>query len=120
MSWAKQATAPPVALLTLPTIQKVQSHSSLRKCGPTIAVDTENPIHMGFACLHAGMPTEGTDQVLAAAKKVQEMGADVVLAKLGTKGSMFIQKDEVLQQDIITADKVSTNPIVHVKQGDTG
>ena len=53
------------------------------------------------------MPTEGNDQVLAAARKVREMGADVVLAKLGTKGSMLIQKDEVLQQGIIKADKVS-------------
>lgn len=58
------------------------------------------------------MPTDGNDQVLAAAKRVQEMGADVVLAKLGTKGSMLIQTDKVLQQDIITADKVSTNSIV--------
>ena len=59
------------------------------------------------------MPTEGGDQVLAAAKKVQEMGADVVLAKLGTKGSMLIQKDEVLQQGIIKADKV-TAAAVHL------
>ena len=63
-------------------------------------------LHASCVCLHAGMPTEGDDQVLAAAKKVQEMGADVVLAKLGTKGSMLIQKDEVLQQGIIRADKV--------------
>ena len=64
-------------------------------------------MYEGPAYLHAGMPTEGNDQVLAAAKKVQEMGADVVLAKLGTKGSMLIQKDEVLQQGIIKADKVT-------------
>lgn len=65
----------------------------------------------GHVCV-VGMPTEGNDQVLAAARKVQEMGADVVLAKLGTKGSMLIQKDQVLQQDTITADKVRTEPIV--------
>ncbi|KAL3140697.1 hypothetical protein ABBQ32_005254 [Trebouxia sp. C0010 RCD-2024] len=53
-----------------------------------------------------GMPTDGHDQVVAAARHVQEMGAGVVLAKLGTKGSMLIQKDEVLQQGVIKADKV--------------
>ena len=56
------------------------------------------------------MPTEGHDQVLAAARCVQEMGAEVVLAKLGTKGSMLIQKDEVLQQDVIKADEVTPSP----------
>ena len=62
------------------------------------------------AHLHTGMPTEGHDQVLAAARRVQEMGAEVVLAKLGTKGSMLIQKDEVRQQDVIKADKVTPAP----------
>ena len=64
-----------------------------------------------YFALLAGMPTEDNDQVLAAAKRVQEMGVDVVLAKLGTKGSMLIQKDEVLQQGIIKADKVSVTAV---------
>lgn len=53
-----------------------------------------------------GMPTENKEQVEAAARKVQEKGVDAVLAKLGTKGSMLIQKDEVLNQSILKADKV--------------
>ena len=52
------------------------------------------------------MPTEGDEEVLAAARKVQAQGVDLVLAKLGTKGSMLIQEDQVLQQGIIKADKV--------------
>ena len=68
-------------------------------------------MYEGPAYLHAGMPTEGNDQVLAAAKKVQDMGADVVLAKLGTMGSMLIQKEEVLQQGIIKADKVNAKSL---------
>ena len=63
--------------------------------------------------MHAGMPTEGHDQVLAAARHVQEMGAQVVLAKLGTNGSMLIQSDEVLQQGIIKADKVDLHSMLH-------
>lgn len=53
-----------------------------------------------------GMPTENEDEVLAAARKVQEKGVDVVLAKLGTKGSLLVQTDKVVQQGIIKADKV--------------
>ena len=52
------------------------------------------------------MPTEDEDQVLAAARKVQEKGVDMVLAKLGTKGSLLVQTDKVVQQGIIKADKV--------------
>lgn len=56
--------------------------------------------------LPAGLPTETEEQVQAAARTVQEKGVDVVLAKLGTKGSMLVQKDEVLTQPIIKAEKV--------------
>lgn len=52
------------------------------------------------------MPTENEDEVLAAARKVREKGVDVVLAKLGTKGSLLVQTDKVVQQSIIKADKV--------------
>ena len=52
------------------------------------------------------MPTESKEQVEAAARSVQGKGMDIVLAKLGTKGSMLIQKDEILNQGILKADKV--------------
>ncbi len=52
------------------------------------------------------MPTESKEQVEAAARSVQGKGVDIVLAKLGTKGSMLIQKDEILNQGILKADKV--------------
>ncbi|DBA87623.1 TPA: hypothetical protein ACH3X1_004639 [Trebouxia sp. C0004] len=52
------------------------------------------------------MPTESKEQVEAAARSVQGKGVDIVLAKLGTKGSMLIQKDEILTQGILIADKV--------------
>ena len=52
------------------------------------------------------MPTETDEQVQAAARNVQEKGADIVLAKLGTKGSMLIRHGEVLTQSILKADKV--------------
>jgi hypothetical protein len=52
------------------------------------------------------MPTENKEQVEAAARSVQGKGVDIVLAKLGTKGSMLIQKDETLNQGILKADKV--------------
>ena len=54
----------------------------------------------------AGLPTETEEQVQAAARYVQEKGVDIVLAKLGTKGSMLIQKGQVLKQGILKADKV--------------
>ena len=52
------------------------------------------------------MPTESKEQIKAAARSVQGKGVDIVLAKLGTKGSMLIQKDEILNQGILKADKV--------------
>lgn len=52
------------------------------------------------------MPTESKEQVEAAARSVQGKGVDIVLAKLGTKGSMLIQKDKILNQGILKADKV--------------
>ena len=52
------------------------------------------------------MPTESKEQVEAAARSVQGKGVDIVLAKLGTKGSMLIQKHEMLNQGILKADKV--------------
>lgn len=73
-------------------------------------MSTKWPLTLSPAQLHAGMPTEGRDQVVSAAGHVQEMGAGVVLAKLGTQGSMLIQKGEVLQQDVIKADKVHPSP----------
>lgn len=67
-----------------------------------------SPFHALYVCMSfPGMPTENKEQVEAAARKVQEKGVDAVLAKLGTKGSMLIQKDEVLNQSILKADKVS-------------
>ena len=59
------------------------------------------------------MPTENKEQVEAAARKVQEKGVDAVLAKLGTKGSMLIQKDEVLNQSILKADKVTFHQLTY-------
>ena len=52
------------------------------------------------------MPTETDEEVQAAARSVQEKGVDIVLAKLGTKGSMLIRQGEVLTQGILKADKV--------------
>ena len=52
------------------------------------------------------MPTEGDEQIQAAAQKLRDQGVDLVIAKLGTKGSMLIRGQEVLQQGIIKADKV--------------
>lgn len=54
----------------------------------------------------ADMPTGTKEQVEAAARSVQGKGVDIVLAKLGTKGSMLIEKDKILNQDILKADKV--------------
>ena len=78
------------------------------------------------------MPTESKEQVEAAARSVQGKGVDIVLAKLGTKGSMLIQKDEILHQGILNADKVCllslmllpTNPetsiLIHKRHPYTG
>lgn len=52
------------------------------------------------------MPTGTKEQVEEAARNVQGKGVDIVLAKLGTKGSMLIEKDNILNQDILKADKV--------------
>ncbi len=75
----------------------------------------------------ADMPTEGDEQIQAAAQKLRDQGVDLVIAKLGTKGSMLIQKEEVLQQGIIKLTKYAfrgkllfTNPqantlsVIHV------
>ena len=53
------------------------------------------------------MPTEDNEQIQAAAQKLQDQGVNVVIAKLGTKGSLLIEHDQVVQQGIIKADKVS-------------
>ena len=62
---------------------------------------------MCIICLIAGMPTEDNDQIQAAAQKLRDQGVELVIAKLGTKGSLLIQKDQVVQQGIVKADKVS-------------
>ncbi|BBM98165.1 ribokinase [Marchantia polymorpha subsp. ruderalis] len=41
-----------------------------------------------------GMPTDTTEEVLAAAAKVQLLGVQQVLVKLGEKGSILVNKDE--------------------------
>lgn len=64
------------------------------------------PVCISLVSWHADMPTESKEQVEAAARSVQGKGVDIVLAKLGTKGSMLIQKDEILHQGILNADKV--------------
>ena len=58
-------------------------------------------------CLTTGMPTEDNEQIQAAAQKLRDQGVELVIAKLGTKGSLLIQKDQVVQQGIVKADKVS-------------
>lgn len=55
----------------------------------------------------AGMPTEDKEQIQAAAQKLWDQGVDLVIAKLGTKGSLLIQKGQTVQQDIIKAEKVA-------------
>ena len=37
--------------------------------------------------LSADMPTEGDEQIQAAAQKLRDQGVDTVIAKLGTKGA---------------------------------
>ena len=54
------------------------------------------------------MPTDSSEQVQAAAGKLQEQGVKSVLAKLGSKGSLLVKEGgHVLKQDILKADKVS-------------
>ena len=55
----------------------------------------------------ADMPTDSSEQVQAAAAKLQEQGVKSVLAKLGSKGSLLVKEGgQVLKQDILKAGKV--------------
>lgn len=67
------------------------------------------------------MPTDTSEQIQAAAERLRDQGVDLVIAKLGTKGSLLMGKGKTVQQDIIKADKVtlSANALFSVSAAGT-
>jgi ribokinase len=54
-----------------------------------------------------GMPTETTEQVVAAANTLIEVGVNRVLVKLGSRGSMMVNHDgTIIEQSALMVDKV--------------